>query len=309
MVHGYRRHWRQILEGTLIGVLLLCVHCSASADTIIDVWGNNSNLSGGDITERFLVNETAGTGSLTQSYVVSPLNGRGVVVVGNTMYTTQNDGGRTAQPDIFVTDVTTGQSLGVIHTPLFQMASLAWDGSHFWTTDYFNGTNRGFQLDLAGNITKTVTFDLVSRFGPDSIEYFNGKLIVNRGSLVGIYDVYDLDGNVISADFFHTDVNPDPFFSPDYVGLAFDGTNFLVSDIFNQRLVMFDGVTGNFIKFIDLPGTTQSGSQRALFDLSVDYLTRADITSNVPDAGSALSLFGLSTIMMAAITAKRWRAS
>ncbi|MCU0916329.1 MAG: hypothetical protein MUC88_17465 [Planctomycetes bacterium] len=58
-----------------------------------------------------------------------------------------------------------------------------------------------------------------------------GKLIANRAdALGGIYDIYDLDGNVLRPAFITTDNDVG-------TGIAYDGTDSFVSDIFSSTLL------------------------------------------------------------------------
>jgi len=149
------------------------------------------------------------------------------------------------------------------------MSTLAWDGSHYWTTDYA-GSNKGFELDAAGNVIKTISFGLASSY-MDGMEYFNGKLIVNRGDANGTYDIYDLNGNLLTANFINSAGHASRGQS---TGIAYDGVNFLVSDVFDNKLSEYDGTTGAWIKDIPLIGASQSSAGRLIEDLSVDYSTR-----------------------------------
>jgi len=249
---------------------------SANAATIL--YGNNASFAG-DYVEKF----DAVTGAKLTQYHPSSGNGRGVVVVGNTIYSTVvND------PRIYKTDATTGAPLGFIMTQNQSMSTIAWDGKTFWTTDYA-GSNRGFQIDpVTGNNIKTVSFALAQHY-MDGMEYFNGKLIVNREDAGYNYDIYDLNGNVLTANFIQTSYRS--------TGIAFDGTDFFVSDIFNNRVHRYDGITGAEIgAALVLQGSPGDGS-RLIEDLSVDYETRQD-TGHVPDAGSTLGLLGLAGLAM-----------
>jgi hypothetical protein len=238
----------------------------------IDLYGNNASF-GPDIVDLFNVDVTAGTATQVTTYTPSNGNGRGVVVVGDVIYTTQvNDS------NIYRTDRVSGLSLGSISTSQASMSTLAWDGTNFWTTDYA-GSNQGFYLDgTTGALLKTVSFSQATGF-MDGMEYFNGNLIVNRtdGGFGGpiVYDVYDLDGNLLTANFIT---------AQNGTGIAYDGTNFLVSDIVGDRLSVFDGVTGAFSKFINY-----NTSGHLIEDLSVDYAQRAD-TGNIPEPATLMLL-------------------
>jgi hypothetical protein len=254
-----------------------------------NIYGNNAG-GGPDVVERFDVN----TGIKQQTYTPSGGNGRGVVVVGNVIYSTA-----VSDSHIYMTDATTGLPLGSINTVLPSMSTLAWDGAHYWTTDYA-GSNKGYELDAAGNVIKTIAFPLASQY-MDGMEYFNGKLIVNRGDADGIYDIYDLNGNVLTANFINSAGHAS---GGESTGIAYDGANFIVSDIFDNKLSVYDGTTGAWIKDLALVGTSPGPFGRLLEDLSVDYSKRAD---TAPDGGSTLALLGLSLALCSQLK-RRWMA-
>ncbi len=242
------------------------------------VYGNNAGF-GPDIVEKFDV--SSNPASLLDTFSPSGGNGRGVVVVGDVAYTTV-----VGDPHIYKTDVNTHASLGSILTGAASMSTIAWDGSHFWTTDY-TGSNRGFRIDTSGTIVKTVTFANATGF-MDGMEYFNGKLIVNRtdGGFGGPikYDIYDTDGNLLDDDFLT---------APNGTGIAFDGTNFLVSNIYGNEIGKYDGTTGAFIESISLPGS------HLIEDLSVNYEERPDTGGGgvVPEASTVVSAFALTGLI------------
>src|SRR5690349_4281598 len=94
---------------------------SASASVQRIIYGNNAGFSP-DIVNKVDLD----SGLNLQSYTPSSGNGRGVVVVGNVLYSTAvND------PHIYKTDATTGASLGSILTDQVSLSTLAWDGTHF----------------------------------------------------------------------------------------------------------------------------------------------------------------------------------
>ena len=254
----------------LFALLLAAPFASLEAQPVI--YGNNASF-GPDIVQRIDLT----TGALIQSYTPSGGNGRGVVVVGDIIYSTQ-----VGDSNIYETSVSTGLSLGVIPTTLASMSTIAYDGSSFWTSDY-SGTNRAFQVDFSGNVIKTITLSLADQY-MDGMEWFDGKLIANRGDAQGPYDIYDLNGNVLQADFIHPLVSS--------TGIAFDGTNFYTSNIFNSSLSVWDGTTGAYIRDIQL-----TGGSFLIEDLSVDYAGRHDINP-VPEPSTygimgAIALSGI----------------
>ncbi len=229
-----------------------------------NIYGNNAGF-GTDIIERF--DKT--TGAVLQTYSGISGNGRGVVVVGNTLYYTVTD-----DPHIYMLNATTGAPIGSILTTVQSMSTIAWDGSTFWTSDY-SGTNRAFEIDLTGNVIKTITLGSASDH-MDGMEWFQNKLVANRCDACGIYDIYDTDGNLLQANFINTG-------NASGTGIAFDGTNFYVSTNFSS-LGVYD-LSGKFVRLTPLVGS------HVIEDLSVDYAQRGDIPGNtVPEPGTTVLL-------------------
>jgi len=200
------------------------------------------------------------TGAEITRYSPSKGNGRAIVTVGNTIYFTVTD-----DPRIYTMDATTGIVTGSVTTQNASMSTLAWDGSHFWTADY-SGTNRAFEIDpTTGNNINTITLANAEEF-MDGLEYFNGMLIGNRCDACGVYDIYDLSGNVLTASFINT--------GRASTGIAYDGTNFLVSNVFESSIGVYSGTTGAFLSLINLTSQNQGGF--LIEDLSVDYAQRVD---------------------------------
>jgi hypothetical protein len=168
------------------------------------------------------------------------------------------------------------------------ISTISFDGDNFWTSDY-TGTNQAFYVSPAGVVLKTITLSLSEGFY-DGLEYFNGKLIANRfdGGFTGgnQYSIYDLDGNLLTANFIDTTGHGNG------TGIAFDGTNFYISDIFNSRVTIWSGTDGSFLGALNLIGTAN-----VIEDLSFDFESRDDTCrvncnpSEVPEPGS-IGLFG-----------------
>ncbi len=267
------------LTGLALGITAMLSVSSAQAGTI---WGNNAGSYG---ISKF--DSTTGA----QDFNFYPGgNGRGVVQVGNTLYTTRAGSG-----NVFKSDATTGASLGVAFSVAGSsgLQAIAYDGTDFWIGDY-SGTNEAYKYSSTGTLLNTVSLANAAGYY-DGLEYFNDKLIANRfdGGYGGTqhYDIYSAtDGALLTADFINTSGHGNG------TGIAFDGTNFFVSDIFNNQLSIWDGMDGHFIDYLVL-----EGSNGAIEDLSVDYAKRDDTSGTpIPEPGTMLLMgTGLAGLMVA----------
>lgn len=231
------------------------------------------------------------TGTETTTLTQDKGNGRGIVVVGDIVYyTTANSG------NVYRRSASTNADLGVAFTVAGAtgLQAISYDGTNFWVGDY-SGTTKAYYVSATdGSLLDTITLD-GSTTGIegyyDGLEYFNGYLIANRydGGYArpegNQYSIYNLDGSLYQADFIDT------YGHGNGTGIAFDGTNFFISDIFNNQISVWDGTTGDFIEYIPL-----SGSHQSLEDLSVDFAARSD-TCGLPgqpkctgDAGGGTSV-------------------
>lgn len=238
--------------GTLSAALLAAGAGNAVAYTI---YGNSASFGNNPI--HYI---DSATGVEQQRFTGQPSgNGRGVVTIGDSVfYTVVGD------PTIYEIDRVTGTPIGSLLTQNQSMSTIAWDGTHFWTADY-SGTNQAFRIDpVTGLNVATISLANAQNF-MDGLEYFNGKLIGNRCDACGIYDIYDLSGNVLTANFITAPSSA--------TGIAYDGINFLVSNIFSSSIGVYDGVTGLLLNTINLTGNFGSF---LIEDLSVDYAARPD---------------------------------
>lgn len=266
-------------------ILLGLAAASAWAGPII--YANNAGSPHIDLID-------AATGAVTSQFVINggAGNGRGVVVVGNTLYYTLASSG-----SVFTHDLTTNAE-----APLFSvlgasgLSTIAFDGANFWIGDY-SGTKKAYNYTPTGTLLSTVTLGSCSSFC-DGLEFFlqggQGRLISNRGDTQspGIYDIYDTAGTLLQSAFITVASNGR--------GIAFDGTNFRVAG--SNTISTFDGTTGAFISVQTIAGN------RNFEDLSVDY-TLVLPSNGVPEPGTFTMLGGGFVGLFFALRRRKVRAS
>lgn len=235
---------------------------SASSASAVTIWENSAGSDMGGFDPA--------TGNQTVTLSQNEGNGRGIVVVGDLVYYTTADSG-----NVFIRRASDNADLGVAFTiaGTSGLQAISYDGTNFWVGDY-SGTTRAYYVSPTGTLLNTITLDPTQTHIEgfyDGLEYFNGHLIANRydGGFArsggNQYDIYNLDGSLNTLDFIDTNGHGNG------TGIAFDGTNFFVSNIFNNSITEWNGTTGAFIRTIAL-----SGSHGAIEDLSVDFASRGD---------------------------------
>jgi hypothetical protein len=235
---------------------LLTTLCASYASAQTTLYANSAGTRGIDVIN-------GDTGAIIRTCAHNKGNGRGVVVIGTTAYYTVASAGT-----VWKLDIETCEDLGVaFETATSGIATIAYDGTNFWINQYDSNPpgNAAYQYSPSGELLKTIVLSKCTTYC-DGVEYFNSKLISNRGDAAApIYDVYDLDGNLLTEGFINDGQGGNT------TGIAYDGTNFWVSDIFNNRLRIYNGQTGAFIQFVDI-----TGGSTTIEDLSVDYADRPD---------------------------------
>jgi hypothetical protein len=291
-----RGHLMNILKNQ-IGVMVVLVagmlfSSIASATTATTVWGNSA---GDGLYEYDLT-----TGNLLHTFDPASAfgggwNGRGVVQVGNTLYLT--NAGSNA---VYKMNATTGTSEGTAFSiaGASGLSAIAYDGTNFWVADY-SGSNQSYLYSPTGTLLKTISLTNCTGFC-DGFEFFNGKLIENRfdGGFGGAtqYDVYDTNGTLLTPDFFTST-------SSGSTGIAFDGTNFWTSNIFDGSLSQWDGTTGAFIGNLVLEHPAFGNFE--IEDLSVNY-SQVIPPTNVPEP-PVLGTFGLGVLIIGLFAGLRRR--
>ena len=278
---------------------LLCAS-GASAATI--VWGNNASAPGTESIEAFSLD----TGAQFASFLVpnpgSNQNGRGIAVVGSTIYYSNASGG-----DVYLTNTRNHSADGVaFNTGLNGIANIAWDGTALWVTGY-NGTDNAYRYTPTGKLLQTVVGFGNSR---DGFEVANNQLIANRADGQNIYDLYDLNGVLKTSAFINTSLAPG--FVPGSIttGITFDGTDYIIGNSpgFNgptSQLLIYDS-NGKYVRTQTLAGTPPGGAPRLLEDLS----SLGNIPSNPPPTPGApepasLGLLGAGVATGAILRARR----
>ncbi|MHB8528333.1 MAG: PEPxxWA-CTERM sorting domain-containing protein [Caulobacteraceae bacterium] len=224
---------------------------AAQAGSVTTIWSNSAGtatLREYDLSGNLLDTITPSEGG----------NGRGIVQVGNVLYWTNADSG-----NVYAYNYVTNTDLGVAFTVsgASGLATMAYDGHDFYLGDY-SGTNNVYKYTPGGTLLATISLKDCSSFC-DGLEYANGNLVSNEydGGFGGAntYDVYKTDGTLLTHPFI-TGHN-----SSGNTGIAFDGTDYYVSNVFAGTISVYDS-SGTWLHDITL-----SSGGGAMEDLSVNY--------------------------------------
>ncbi len=251
-------------------VLSVCSISYAKDKFAYVINSNNPPPFGSGTGAGFIYQINKRTGVITDTYTnLSGRNGRGVAVVGNTMYYT--DYPRVGDPHfIYSYNLRSHTDNGALFSLPVAVSAIAFDGTNFYLADY-NGNNTVYKYSKTGTLLKTITLSLCVAYC-DGLEYFEkggvGYLVSNRGDQHGPYDLYDLSGNLVIADFIHPGGSSDPSaITP--TGIAFDGQYFFTTGWLGHSLEVWD-TNGVFVKSINVSGWPQKLGT-AFEDLSFDY--------------------------------------
>jgi hypothetical protein len=235
---------------TVASVILMFAGFTANAEVIY--------VNQADAGPHHLQARDATTGAVILDFSL-PGNGRGVVKVGNILYVTTANSNNVDEYDA---------TTGIFIATAFSVAgatglsTLAYDGTNFYIGDY-SGTNNVYYYTTTGTLLRTIPLSLCADHC-DGLEYFNlgsgGRLISNRGDAAagGVYDVYDTNGTLLTTALITTGD-----FS---TGIAFDGTNFYVSNIFTRTLGVYN-TSGVLQRTVDVSAVNAG----LIEDMSFDY--------------------------------------
>jgi hypothetical protein len=287
--------YKPLLLGAI--ALVMLGGMAGTANATLQIWENSAGSDMGSFDPI--------TGVETTTLTQNKGNGRGIVVVGDTVYYTVADSG-----NVFKRSASTNVDGGIAFSiaGASGLQAITFDGTNFWVGDY-SGSTKAYLVTPTGTLLNTITLDpTITKIEGfyDGLEFFNGKLIANRydggfaRSEGNQYSIYNLDGTLFQANFINT------LGHGNGTGIAFDGTNFFVSDIFNNQISVWDA-NGVFVKDIVLVG-----SHRAIEDLSVDFAGRSDTCggidqppcSGVPEPAS-LVLLGIGLAVFGAMRRRK----
>jgi uncharacterized protein (TIGR03437 family) len=102
-----------------------------------------------------------------------------------------------------------------------------------------------YQYSPTGTLMKTLVLARPenTNLAPNGLEITSSGIVANQGSVP--YDIYDFNGNMTHPAFITASFRT--------AGIAFDGVDYIVSDVVSGQLAVFDGA-GKFLRSVPLPG-------------------------------------------------------
>ncbi len=276
---------KSIFHYSLAAASIFCTAAACHADSII--YATSAGNTGVQVYD-------ANTGVLMNTIDTTEMqsgNGRGVVKVGDILYYTE-----ASSNTVYGYNLKTSADLGKVFTAAGStgLATMAYDGTNFYLGDY-SGTNNVYKYTPTGTLLQTIPLSKCTAYC-DGLEYAQGHLISNEADGAGVssssYDVYTTNGSLLKQGFIT------PSFGG--TGIAFDGTDYWVSDIFGGKLYEYD-TTGKQVGVTTLQSPTLN-----VEDLSFDYKQVLPPPMNTPEPSSVI-LFSSGLTSLGLLLVKRRR--
>jgi hypothetical protein len=210
-------------------LLFCCVVALLSLPSFASTTTLYANNAGGS---PYIYQIDATTGAVLNTYSgLAGSNGRGVIDVGNTLYYTDAGNGNVYNYNL----ITHANGIAFNVAGATGNASITYDGTDFWIGNY-SGGNTASLYTPTGTLIRTITLGDCTSYC-DGLTYFvsggKGYLLSNEfdGGYGGAnsYDVYDLNGNLITHSLFVST-------SSGSTGVAWDGSHFWTSNVFDGTI-------------------------------------------------------------------------
>ncbi len=233
---------------TTVAVFAITFLLTAAAAQSPYLYGNNTIGAPGPYVYK--IDKTNGVVVDTYTNLSGSAYGRGVLVIGNTMYYTDSDSNQ-----VYGYDISTHQDMGVMFTVSMAnhgLASIAYDGNGLWIQDYaIPGSTKVFHYSLSGSYLGTINVTACAWGNCDGLGYFgdqnNSWLISNRGDSIDPYDLYDTNGIPGPAGFIIPSSND--------TGITWDCSNFYTSDpdYYHPKINVWNS-SGGYVNTLTLSG-------------------------------------------------------